>query len=1766
MAKFQIYLLSLRNSLDNISPRHSLMPISEFNNTYQEKFGLEKHNFKPMADNPELYELDTTGIHYNSAILSQDQYYCYTYDEKFQVHPNSQRTLTFSMNQKIIRADRIEMNPFTNYLFIGAQLLLVDKYDNHHLMTISKISYDFKETNTVFKYECQDSFTYQLSRQNTGYEITNNIDDNSFIGAQSLDWWVLCKIQPECKISYQYLRLEDKYHYKPSFPKAEYADFHRTVPFSASGTANSVLIALGELFGLQLRVYERVNLQQSVIINGVADINPAYGRIDKFYWFEPVKSLRPTGLKYSPSLDLKSFSLDHTGESFSSILNVQSHEIGDTLITLIPTVPSFFRQWFETAEWNNTDFVPGLFLSSCQEKSHYININEAAVAIRNDTNKPDYTDDYFTYNDLLYISLLPHIEESELSERYDFIKFTTTHGDSTQLSFKDNEYVSGKNTWELEVRYNNYKKEDADIVETWYTSKQHTSHKTIKDRGGIKSLYLKIPLQDSGESINTLNGDLYIVEYRHADEDEITFARIADQVPWLENKLIDFQYFLDHSIINFAEHNGLMKLLENNLRKANAKMLVYSQRYFESIRKKTELMSQISIKLDRLGAIFQSDLLDPYLSNEKITETRDLNLAYEDLFQNSTEQIELISYYDTLSDYVNKYFNAEQTFLKNMYLFKKYFNTSCDFGTLYFKTFSFSNEKQYSFNESKNAYTKLTESNKNSSLYYLKDSDAENFVLYDKNELIDDKKLSDTDYYYAKVITDYVEEAKGLWSNETVYYEKQWEAAEPESFFSGVEREKQLDITVNSKQYKLQITKDLNGMVRISCYRHILFNPVDDNSTITAGGYTFTNVKEVYQRVSWPEMKMNYLYKTLTLTGDGATLLPKEDLYIKTPSGYISLKDKLDGNNSYEWIGNFAESGMKDSLLQYIANSKNIPIENIVNIDKDDWWESYTSEFYGSNIPLNQIYWYGKKDEKDDKETEEYHTISFVNYENAGSFYRKTPSTAEDFNKKWWYKLLMSDILKEWVNFYYNTFSNDGWTYTDIFGYTFKPSFQRWTPSSRLMYVKKTESYNVIDIDNIFGNSCKETIDNYDGWKGNTKAYYTDLEDEKDDTARIIAANWKYDQATNLLFTYFSLTKRATSLSDKYFYKTKTWRLLTGEDYISSNDRIKVLLYTDKELDDTKLSVNINTLGSKIIYRLNSTMYYPLKNFMIDMSMDNLFSDTSEPKQLKKIADIKWEEDDLYRFTMANQKMIFIKEEEVEYTPLSGLEWKSGSVTYDNISQYQGYKLYNIDTDLVYDLQTECNDVVVDFYIIKEGYIDYQPVASFDSSESLDDYEFYKKVNDKYEKRYTLNQLISLNNSYVQQNCFTYQGFSNPEETPIWVNFYEYDQDNVIKHQGTISYNKNDKKFYLKTEDITELLTTSNSDAEDLEKMTNGEFWWKYRNESTTILKEKAALIEVNLSEYWTNAYYASKNCRFFIPEFWQPVINHQSNSFSSKILLTDGESISLSTTYIPTVTLFPKQTKYRFKHKESAEANTTITAATYKLPISENVSFSSICQQHELLQQMADYLNLNVSDWQATVISNDYALYQYEAGGMLWKEAIEKLSKGLLVYNYYGGWYDMMINVLQNCNYINYEPTLYYQAQQEHELIWSEIYTKYPNLIYEQTYTNENATSAGELLQMAQYAFQDYNTPETNYNISIIDLTSLKGYQGQELKIGDGVEVDASELYSNIDSDIYRSLSQYLFITDINYDLRRDDNIQLTVNSIKYQDKVIGQLIKLIR
>jgi len=126
-------------------------------------------------------------------------------------------------------------------------------------------------------------------------------------------------------------------------------------------------------------------------------------------------------------------------------------------------------------------------------------------------------------------------------------------------------------------------------------------------------------------------------------------------------------------------------------------------------------------------------------------------------------------------------------------------------------------------------------------------------------------------------------------------------------------------------------------------------------------------------------------------------------------------------------------------------------------------------------------------------------------------------------------------------------------------------------------------------------------------------------------------------------------------------------------------------------------------------------------------------------------------------------------------------------------------------------------------------------------------------------------------------------------------------------------------------------------------------------------------------------------------------------------------------------------------------------------------------------------------------------------------------------------------------------------------------LYTRYPGIFLENTYENKDARSSEQLLKMAQLAFKDYSSPEKNYNITVIDAASLSGYEGQELHIGDGILLNTSDYYDAVD-ETYRALNQYLFISDISYNLRQDTDISLTVNSIKYQDKLLQSIVKLIR
>jgi hypothetical protein len=195
----------------------------------------------------------------------------------------------------------------------------------------------------------------------------------------------------------------------------------------------------------------------------------------------------------------------------------------------------------------------------------------------------------------------------------------------------------------------------------------------------------------------------------------------------------------------------------------------------------------------------------------------------------------------------------------------------------------------------------------------------------------------------------------------------------------------------------------------------------------------------------------------------------------------------------------------------------------------------------------------------------------------------------------------------------------------------------------------------------------------------------------------------------------------------------------------------------------------------------------------------------------------------------------------------------------------------------------------------------------------------------------------------------------------------------------------------------------------------------------------------------------------------------------------------------------------------------------------------------------------------------NGYCNYYYvDFGGLLWKDVLAFCTGVVVEYDRYDGIYGLQFKTL----YSNYEsrPVAQYNTLLEAKnLLWQRIYREYPNVLLETNFSYNKATTSDELLRMAKLAMRDKTNPEEQYSMSILDFYNIHGYKGQKIKIGDSIALAANDFYDEND-DLYHSLTKYLFITDISYSLRSDSDIKITVNTVKYQDKLLQQLVKLIR
>src|SRR5574344_150771 len=106
----------------------------------------------------------------------------YTFDESLMQEANSS-TLNFSMFKYNINNGIKELNYFCSAIKYGTIIVLENESGNIISFNVDSISYKIYQDNVEVDYTCIDTFKYNLSKLNIGYEITSDTENENFIGA-----------------------------------------------------------------------------------------------------------------------------------------------------------------------------------------------------------------------------------------------------------------------------------------------------------------------------------------------------------------------------------------------------------------------------------------------------------------------------------------------------------------------------------------------------------------------------------------------------------------------------------------------------------------------------------------------------------------------------------------------------------------------------------------------------------------------------------------------------------------------------------------------------------------------------------------------------------------------------------------------------------------------------------------------------------------------------------------------------------------------------------------------------------------------------------------------------------------------------------------------------------------------------------------------------------------------------------------------------------------------------------------------------------------------------------------------------------------------------------------------------------------------------------------------------------------------------------------------------------------------------------------------
>jgi len=1768
MAYFKLSLLTKAYDQDNLN-KYIKNVISEFysNNVNQDLLQYEKeNNTKNLKDN-------LTNIYTKT----------YTYNEKLNIHQQAQKDLTFSLDKMILDDDTWKDNPFASKIKIGSQLLLEYSYNNKILFSVKSVTYTITENNIVYNFTCQDSFSYQLAKQSDGYTINNDINSKDFIGALNIDNWTE-KIVNECKISYKYLKLEVPLYLcddgtvinttarkssnkkivktlKNSYSNTmKNADLYETIPFSCSSTtANGALISLGEQIGMVLNT-ATVLLEPENMSNFITLVT--------YFWFEPSKKDMVNGLQYSPFRNIKTFSLSQQADSLVTVLNINSRTLSsDEVITALPKVSPFFITYFDSTYWRKfSKYYTGMYTNILYGPQYRLTKPNGTFTLIRKNNRIigiKFTS-YTLSNEEINLFKLYPLQVFKTQNTVSQIQFSTIFGD-LKIITPDNSNFS------MEISGSN-------IIISVKNENDFADYSDLKDYD--ISIFFK-------------------VEY--SDED-IQFARIADQLPWLENKLIDFNYFINAGLLSKIQEKDINNRIYNDLRKINSDILLNAENYYSRLHSQTKYIAEMTNNIDMVGAEVSS-IEDIYKKKGKAESYDKDNLLQRwNLLQSNisgatdASQTDIkgsylsstfMDLYGTTSDYMRKYLDARQRCLKNLYNFRKYFETPLDplYNNYYHVVIDIKND---SGNDRKNFYYfEPFREDKYAMLSSDFVNNYSNFFIFDEEHRV--KDYNNIQLYYNN-------------TQHTIFNKDSHLLTE----------NNYKDINVYCYQDILEKTgsednynKDINYLrevcfIKKEDFLNICFNDVENlDHTLVTEANTFFSFYIKYNGDNnkyWCTGKFydwdsnyiifNKLYEDGRPFAD-ATFYSSNETYIVINGQKIEQESDIaldniiykdrEGLNEIDGTIDFSKN--KNIFYQEISPSE--ILRNYLYRNRNTLNVKAHKKF--KNLPLTDLFYNNDSLIIETNSTFEPKTANRTYYgpdELSGHTNYPGWGIINNFQTMSWY--IVSGLLSwtqipilDWKEY---ILVQGGYTKTPTHRQDSDRVFKQYSPyispkgKNDSLYIKE------YPLASIFDKNGKEmqlvTNTNYQN-------FYTRISNKNNNASDYnLAGNGTYCSVDDTAKVAESLTElHEDFISDfpyLFFYTTKP---------VDGNDPSEFLAYTFGNIAADFNAKGKGEEGSKF----KNYTYRQTKTYIKKTTFNTLEDDLSYLI--------------IYKNTFPNYTWPDNLNEYTDYDIIKEGEFLSGSrIKADDEYDEYNYVIYLILNGVVENIASSfkefftselCDengrsfnitkeydktDIVKNLYYIKENVKVSPSSIGYDLKAHLLD-NTYELYNDQDERVYTINQIFN-NLLYKTNQTYNYDVFDKTISQTI--RLYRYNSESItpdiIAYDMDISNIPDDNQphelhGYGPYGDFKyEVTIQSNGVA--LNNATNGDFWYKYTIEDTgnnlVPMRERAALIESNLQLYWNEAYAASLLCDIFVPSDWRIKEEKVTNHFSVIFPVYDENKnfsyVDINTAYVPIINqTIDKQFIVIWKDMAPQLENSEIY--TY--------SQLSIEQQSEVDNMLKRTQNVSTEYLWFNKIADKVSFYTIQTGGCTWNDFLNQ-ALGLNFIDYVG-WNGIAITYLTS-HFVDAGISSYEKLLQKREDLWRDFYEEYPYLFLETSYSNDSVTTSEDLLMMAKYAFEDQKYPEKSYSISLIDLVqdvetldnedgtyNPKYYRWPELQIGEGIRISAEDYTSDRD-DIYNALSQLLFITDISRDLRNDGDCQLTVNTIKYQDKLIRRLAKMIR